>query len=145
MEGSVLNGKRVLVVENDPDVLRVMEEEILRKAPNCYLDKATRYSTATELLESYTYDLVILDSLSVRSANLLSLGVTRIFPLPVVMLASHSLSPGVLCFEKMGARICLPRENLGEVIPFLEDVVGRENLPGWRRLLEVTVPFQKQA
>jgi len=36
----------------------------------------------------------------------------------------------------MKARAYLPKEKLGEVVPFLEDVLKYEYLPGWKRLLE---------
>ena len=34
----------------------------------------------------------------------------------------------------MKARVYLPKEKLGEVVPFLEDVLIYEYLPGWERL-----------
>ena len=36
---------------------------------------------------------------------------------------------------EMGARAYLPKEKLGEIVPFLEDVLTYEYLPGWKRLL----------
>jgi hypothetical protein len=39
-------------------------------------------------------------------------------------------------FVKIGARICPYKGNFGEIVPFLEDVIRKENFPGWRRLLE---------
>jgi hypothetical protein len=37
---------------------------------------------------------------------------------------------------KIGARICPPKENFGEMIPFLEDVIRHGDFTGWRRVLE---------
>jgi hypothetical protein len=34
----------------------------------------------------------------------------------------------------MGARAYLPKEKLGEIVPFLEDVLTYDYLPGWKRL-----------
>jgi DNA-binding response OmpR family regulator len=137
MEKSVLDEKRVLVVNNQPAVLMVLEEEILRVAPNCHVDQAARYKNAVELMASFTYDLVILDGLNSQSSNLLGRALNR-FPLPpVVLLTSPYLDSEVLKgFAKMGARICAPKENFREIIPFLEDAIRRENFSGWRRLLE---------
>jgi hypothetical protein len=36
----------------------------------------------------------------------------------------------------MKARAFLPKEKLGEVVPFLEDVLKYEYLPGWKRLMK---------
>jgi hypothetical protein len=54
----------------------------------------------------------------------------------VAMLTAHALTPESLkhSFE-MGARAYLPKEKLGEIVPFLEDVLNHEYLPGWKRLL----------
>jgi hypothetical protein len=34
------------------------------------------------------------------------------------------------------ARAYLPKEKLGEIVPFLEDVLRYEYLPGWKRFLD---------
>jgi len=137
MEKSILDDKRILVVNNQPAVLIVLEEEISIVAPNCHVDKAARYKNAVELMASFTYDLVILDGLNSQSSNLLSRALNR-FPLPpVVLLTSPYIDSEVLKgFAKMGALICAPKENFREIIPFLEDAIRRENFSGWRRLLE---------
>ncbi len=133
----ILNGKRILAVDDEPDVLIVLEEEILGAAPNCYFDKATDYQKAAEFLSSFTYDLVILDIMGVRGFDLLNLAVNRPSPFPVVMLTAHALNPGALRQSiEMGARAYLPKEKLGEVVPFLEDVLRYGNLPGWARLFD---------
>jgi hypothetical protein len=36
---------------------------------------------------------------------------------------------------EMKAYAYLPKEKLGEIVPFLEDMLKYEYLPGWRRLL----------
>ena len=135
MTESILNNKRVLVVDDEPDVLTVLEEEILEAAPNCKYEKAASYEVASDKLKSNTYDLVILDIMGVRGFELLDLAVSRHFK--VAMLTAHALNPEALkkSFE-MKARAYLPKEKLGEVVPFLEDVLSYDYLPGWRRLLE---------
>ena len=53
------------------------------------------------------------------------------------MLTAHALNPEALKrVIEMGARAYLPKEKLGEIVPFLEDVLRYENLTGWDRLLE---------
>ena len=135
MVESILNGKTILAVDDEPDVLSVLEEEILGAAPKCKFEKATTYEEAAKRLESQAYDVVILDIMGVRGFDLLDLAVRKNFR--VAMLTAHALSPEALkrSFE-MKARAYLPKEKLGEVVPFLEDVLKYEYLPGWKRLMK---------
>jgi len=135
MKDSILNGKRILAVDDEPDVLAVLEEEILGACRNCQFDRAATYDEAVKLLESKSYDVVVLDIMGVRGFDLLELAVKRNFR--VAMLTAHALTPEALkrSFE-MKARAYLPKEKLGEVVPFLEDVLKYEYLPGWKRLME---------
>jgi CheY-like chemotaxis protein len=132
---SILNGKTILAVDDEPDVLSVLEEEILGAAPKCKFEKATTYEEAAKRLEFQTYDVVILDIMGVRGFDLLDLAVRKNFR--VSMLTAHALTPEALkrSFE-MKARAYLPKEKLGEVVPFLEDVLKYEYLPGWKRLMK---------
>src|SRR5512137_1805605 len=135
MKSSILDGKKILAVDDEPDVLNVLEEEILGACPNCKIEKATTYEAAAKKLESQTYDVVILDIMGVRGFDLLDLAVSR--KMKVAMLTSHALNPEALkrSFE-MKARAYLPKEKLGEIVPFLEDVLKYDYLPGWKRLFE---------
>jgi len=134
MKQSILNGKRILAVDDEPDVLAVLEEEIGEACPNCRIDKATSYEEAMKKIESQDYDVVILDIMGVRGFDLLDAAVKR--KLRVAMLTAHALSPEALklSFDKK-ARAYLPKEKLGEIVPFLEDVLTYEYLPGWKRLM----------
>jgi hypothetical protein len=51
------------------------------------------------------------------------------------MLTAHALSPEALQRSyEMKARAYLPKDKLGEIIPYLEDVLTYEFEPGWKRL-----------
>jgi CheY-like chemotaxis protein len=134
MKESILNGKALLAVDDEPDVLEVLEEEIRRAGPNCRFDKASTFEEACQKLASSTYDLGILDIMGVRGFDLLEQAVLK--KLPVVMLTAHALTPGALrrSFE-MGAKAYIPKERLGEIVSILEDVLTYEYLPGWKRHL----------
>ena len=135
MEESILMGKSILAVDDEPDVLSILEEEIMTACPRCTFDKATTYERANELINSFTYELVILDIMGVRGFDLLEQAVSHHFP--VVMLTAHALNPEALRRSiEMGARAYLPKEMLGAIVPFLEDVLTYENFTGWGRLLE---------
>jgi len=135
MKAPILSGKKVLAVDDEPDVLTVLEEEIMGACPDCKFDKATTYEKAAELIKSNSYDVVILDIMGVRGFDLLALSVSRNFR--VAMLTAHALTPEALkrSFD-MKARAYLPKEKLGEIVPFLEDVLKYDYLPGWKRLFE---------
>jgi CheY-like chemotaxis protein len=135
MKENLLTSQRLLAVDDEPDVLTVIEEEIKEYCPKCTLDKATSYEEAVEMMISWTYDLVVLDIMGVRGFDLLDLAVKRNFP--VAMLTAHALSPEALKKSiEMGARSYLPKEKLGQLVPFLEDVLRYETMPGWKRLFE---------
>ncbi len=135
MKESILKGKRILAVDDEPDVLVALEEEILAACPDCKFDKATQYEQALQKMNSSAYDAVILDIMGVRGFDLLELAVSR--NLPVVMLTAHALSPEALKRSyELKARSYLPKEKLGEVVPFLEDALTRDFSSGWKRLFQ---------
>jgi CheY-like chemotaxis protein len=135
MAVSILEGKRILAVDDEPDVLDVLEDEILGTAPKCKIEKATTYHQAVQRLTSQTYDVVILDIMGIRGFELLDLSSKR--NLTVAMLTAHALNPKALRRSiEMKARAYLPKDKLGEIVPFLECVLEEEYLPGWGRLMK---------
>lgn len=140
MSNSILEGKRILAVDDEPDVLVVLEEEIKDACPTCLFEQATSYDAAVMKLEAISYDVVILDVMGVRGFDLLELAVKQ--GRKVVMLTAHALTPEALKkSHELGARAYLPKEKLGEIVPFLEDVLTYEFEPGWKRLFEKLYGF----
>jgi CheY-like chemotaxis protein len=137
MAESILNNKRILAVDDEADVLEVLKEEIVSAAPKCHFDTATTFEKARELLTSWSYDLVILDIMGVRGFDLLQLATVRDYPTPTVMLTAHAFSPDALKKSvELGARAYLPKDKLGAIVPFLEDVLTYEYGPVWKRLMK---------
>ncbi len=135
---SILNDKMVLAVDDEPDVLQVLKDEILSAAPKCVLKTATTFEDALELLASFTFDLAILDVMGVRGFDLLRRAVSGSYPIPTVMLTAHAFSPEALKTSvELGARAYLPKERLGSVVPVLEDILTYEYGATWRRVLKV--------
>ena len=140
MGESILDGKRILAVDDEPDVLTVLEAEIKDACPKAAFDKATTYEEAVKKIESNDYDVVVLDIMGVRGFDLLEIAVKKHFR--VAMLTAHALSPEALKrSHDLGARAYLPKEKLGEVVPFLEDVLNYEFDAGWKRLFEKLYNF----
>lgn len=135
MQESILRNKRLLATGEEPDVLAVLEEEILEACPDCQFEKATHYREAVEKMVSSTYDLVILDIMIFRGFELLDLAGSRNFP--VVMLTTHPDTPELLKRASLQttARAYLPKDKLGVTVPLLEDVLQFEHLTGWKHLI----------
>jgi nucleotide-binding universal stress UspA family protein/CheY-like chemotaxis protein len=134
---SVLEGKTILVVDDEPDVREVIKEEILGAVPDCAVVTCGSYEEAANLLTSQSYDLAILDIMGVRGFDLLEIAVKRPHPIPVVILTAQAHSPESLRRSiEMGARAYLPKQQLGEIVRHLEDIMTYEYGPAWRRLLK---------
>lgn len=135
MSKSILDGKRILAVDDEPDILSILEGEIMDACPGCKFDKASNYEDAARLLEANHYDVVILDIMGVRGFDLLDIAVKRGFK--VAMLTAHALTPEALKKSyDMKAHAYLPKEKMSEIVPFLEDVLKYDYSTGWQRLLQ---------
>ena len=133
MSESLLNGKRILAVDDEPDVLKVLEEEILDACSNCTFETAATYEEAAKLLETKPYDVVVLDIMGVRGFDLLDIAVKK--DMRVAMLTAHALSPEALERSyRMKARAYLPKDKLGEIVPLLGDVLKYDFEAGWKNL-----------
>ncbi|MGZ3537019.1 MAG: response regulator [Thermodesulfobacteriota bacterium] len=135
MAESILNGKMILAVDDEPDILAVLEEEILAYAPNCKIEKALTYQDATKKIESQNYDAVVLDIMGVRGFDLLDQAAKKNFR--VAMLTAHSLNPESLKRSiELGACAYLPKEKMDEIVPFLEDIIeSADGSTVWGRLM----------
>ena len=140
MGNSILSGKKILAVDDEPDVLEVLKEEIMDAYPDCIFETATTFEAALKLLETSLYDVVILDIMGVRGFDLLDVAVKK--NLRVAMLTAHALSPDALKRSyEMKARAYLPKDKLGEIVPFLEDILQYDYETGWKRLAKKLYVF----
>jgi DNA-binding response OmpR family regulator len=107
-----LKDKVILVVDDEPDVLETVAEELNM----CLIYKAADYDTALQYLLSFTYDIVILDIMGVNGFELLKTAVSRGFP--TVMLTAHSLSPeSTKKIHKPGRRLVFTQGKTGRSLP----------------------------
>jgi CheY-like chemotaxis protein len=128
---TALKDKVILVVDDEPDIVDIVEEELSM----CVVHKAVDYDTALQYLVSYTYDIVILDIMGVNGFELLKSSVYRGFP--TVMLTAHALTPEALKKSiKLGAVSFLPKDKITELRLFLEDVVLGGGKPVWQRVFD---------
>ena len=130
-EDSPLNNMTILVVDDEPDILDTVEEEL----DMCLVHKAGDYETALQYLLGYTYDIVILDIMGVDGFKLLKVSVSRGFP--TVMLTAYALTPEALKRSiRLGAGFFLPKEKLPELRDYLEDIVRDEGKPTWIKFFD---------
>ncbi len=128
---SPLKDKIILVVDDEPDVLDTVEEEL----DMCMIHKATDYDTALQHLLSYTYDAVVLDIMGVDGFELLKNSVSRGFP--TLMLTAHAVTPEALKRSmRIGAISFLPKEKMSEIADFLEDAVQGGGKPTWIKFFD---------
>ena len=139
MADSILKGKRILAVDDEPDVLETLED-LLSDYPGLVLDRAGDYDTGYQLLRSWTYDLVILDIMGVRGFDLLNAAVH--LKVPAVMLSAHAVSPESLRQSiELGARAFIPKEKMADIAPFLEDVLTLSRRGSVSRMLHRLAGF----
>lgn len=137
---SSLDGKRILAVDDEPDVLQVIEEQILDACSNCTFETAVTYEEAKTLLNTNFYDVVVLDIMGVRGFDLLDIAVKR--NMRVAMLTAHALNPEALDRSyRNKARAYLPKDKLGEIVPLLEDVLVYDFDTGWNNLARKLFSF----
>ncbi|MCF8062085.1 MAG: response regulator [Deltaproteobacteria bacterium] len=130
---TLLEGKRILAVDDEPDVLDSLEELL----PMCRVDKAGSYEEAEGLLKTRPYDLAILDIMGVKGYELLE--ICRIRGVIAVMLTAHALSPeDIVASYRRGAANYLPKERMEGIRDDLEEILEahRKGEPFWSRWLE---------
>jgi CheY-like chemotaxis protein/phosphohistidine swiveling domain-containing protein len=118
-----LHGKRILIVDDEPDVLDVLEELL----DMCNVVKAGTFEQARDLLSNESFDIVILDIMGVDGYGLLDIAKEK--NLPAVMLTAHALSleDTVKSYQK-GAVSYIPKEELTNIATFLNDVLEAKKL-----------------
>jgi DNA-binding NtrC family response regulator len=117
-DAKILEGKKILIVDDEPDVLEALEEAL----DMCDIDTATEYETAKQLLKSKNYDIAVLDIMGVNGYELLAVANRQ--GIPAVMLTAHALSTDNFA-KSMDGGACayLPKDRLFEIDVFLTDVL----------------------
>ena len=114
----VLAGKRILIVDDEPDILETLEEML----DMCLIDTAPNFDAAQKFLNKNIYDAAILDIMGVRGYDLLEL--CREKGIPALMLTAHALSPDNLVRSiKRGAKSYIPKVKIADIGTFLAEVI----------------------
>jgi len=130
-DDAILKGKRVLIVDDEPDVLETLEELLSQ----CLIDKAPSFDTGVKFLNKNAYDIAIFDIMGVKGYELLRLATEK--GIPAIMLTAHALSPDNLVKSiREGAHSYVPKDKLPDIATFAKDILeahqkGSEKTSRW--------------
>jgi CheY-like chemotaxis protein len=133
MTASRLQGKRILAVDDEIDIL----ETIIDILDMARVDTATDYESGSEKIATGGYDLAVLDIMGVDGLTLLEEATEK--NIPAVMLTAHAVNPDALMASiRRGAISYLPKEKLDELDTLLDELLGAQERgePPWKLLFE---------
>jgi len=142
-ESSLLDGKKILVVDDEPDILEVVKDLLSM----CDVVTSSSFDDAKEQLESQDFDIAILDIMGVGGYELLEIARKR--NIPAAMLTAHALTPENLVRSiKEGAASYIPKDEITRIADFLTDVLkarekGRDPWKPWQERLPTSY-FEKR-
>jgi DNA-binding NtrC family response regulator len=114
----LLKGKRVLIVDDEPDILESLTE-LLSVA---MIDRASTFEEAKELLETEYYDVVVLDIMGVNGFELLKIANEK--DIPALMFTAHALNKESLKKSaEEGASYYVPKDEISKIDVFVADVL----------------------
>lgn len=138
---SILDGKKILLVDDEPDVLDTVTEAF-HPIP---IVTARSFEEGSRLIEGVTFDLVILDIMGVNGFALLEK--CRARQLPAAMLTAHAVNIESLNLAiKLGAVSFLPKEELHRLPELVAEILGElaEGKTHWVKLFQGLGPFFKK-
>jgi DNA-binding NtrC family response regulator len=113
-----LSGKKILIVDDEPDVFETLKELL----DMCIVGYAQDFDTAEKYLSEYYYDAAILDIMGVDGYKLLTLARQR--KIPALMLTAHALSPDHLVKSiRQGAFSYIPKHEMADIPKYLDDII----------------------
>ena len=118
MKPKLLDNKRVLIVDDEVDVLETLSDLLQM----CEVVKASTFEEARDALETQYFDVAILDIMGVKGYELLDIANQR--KVIAVMLTAHALSPEHTAKSyREGAALYVPKEAMSEIATYLNDVL----------------------
>jgi DNA-binding NtrC family response regulator len=124
----ILNGKRILIVDDESDVLESLSELL----DMCRIDAASDFESAEKLLAREKFDAAVLDIMGVQGYDLLEIANKN--GVPAIMFTAHALSPDNFVKSiKGGAKAYIPKEKMPEIATFVADLLkAHENNTKYR-------------
>jgi nucleotide-binding universal stress UspA family protein/CheY-like chemotaxis protein len=128
---NLLKNRKILVVDDEPDILETIEELL----DMCALETASSFEAAKKLLDNNKYDLAILDIMGVSGYDILKLAKEK--NVPALMLTAHALTPENLRESiQKGADSYIPKDELANISTHAADVIrarieGKQGYGSW--------------
>jgi CheY-like chemotaxis protein len=116
-EQDLLEGKRILIVDDEPDILETLEDLLTM----CVVTKASTFEQAKDLLENQYFDMAILDIMGVDGYKLLDIcNDKRVIG---VMLTAYAMTPeDIKRSYESGAASFVPKEKMAEITTYMSDI-----------------------
>jgi len=126
----LLEGKKVLIVDDEPDVLETLEDFLTM----CEVTTASDFAGAKNLLTTESFDMAILDIMGVDGYELLEIAKEQ--DVLAVILTAHAMTlEDTARSYKGGAASYIPKDKMEHITTYLNDVLeAREkgHNPWWR-------------
>ncbi len=117
-ENHLLEGKRILIVDDEPDVLETLADLLTI----CVVKTASTFDQAKTLLESQYFDIAILDIMGVEGYELLKICNEK--KVIGVMLTAYAVTPeNIKMSYDGGAASFVPKEEMTHITMFLNDIL----------------------
>ena len=114
----LLKGKKILIVDDEPDVLDTLEDLL----SDCDVKKARTFEEAKQQLETQPFDMTVLDIMGVNGYELLEIAVKK--KVTAVMLTAHALSPeDTMKSFRGGAAYYVPKDKIAEMPEILAKIL----------------------
>ncbi|MCF6245979.1 MAG: response regulator [Desulfobacula sp.] len=118
MSNISIENKKILIVDDEPDVLESLEELLNM----CITVRAQSFEEANTLLETQDFDIAILDIMGVDGYQLLETATKK--EVITVMLTAHALSPDNIKKSYLGGACSyIPKQEMINIEAFLIDVL----------------------
>ncbi len=130
---NILNGKKILIVDDEPDVL----ETLIELLNMCKIDTAPSFESGKQLMENQGYDLAILDIMGVKGFELLE--IANLQKIPALMLTANALSEESLKKSaENGAAYYLPKDKMIDIEIYVTDVFTalQKKKSTWEKLFD---------
>ena len=113
----LMQGKRILIVDDEPDVLDILEDLLSM----CVITKASTFDQAAGLLENQYFDMAILDIMGVEGYELLKICNDK--NVIGVMLTAYAVTPeNIKKSYDDGAASFVPKEKMSDILTYLTDI-----------------------
>ncbi len=137
----IMRGKRILAVDDEPDILEVIKEQL----PECQVETAGNFDAGLNYILNDSFDLVILDIMGVSGFDLLE--ECRKRNLPAAMLTAHAINIDSLNRSiRLGAVSFIPKDELARLPIFISEIfdsIGKTQAH-WPQLFKRIGPFFRE-